>query len=243
MVQNPGFSCPESSSFSTDFFDKASQDFLVEELVNSLLLRNKLMMHQSVMVKEGDQHHFHLRTANVACGPCLVWVWTHFSIADFVVLFLDHIERPTTRLLWWRFPRVCRLLPAAEGCLGMHSIVELSAPQSIALAPFWHTLSACPKCPPKWFGPFLCPSQLRWQIRKWLSDGHCEPTAEPFQCWHQSWKCKAYLTLNHPPHLSCLPQIARAIQKLLFWTWKNLHKHYVTSSKFLLQFFLGWHKI
>ena len=57
-MQNPGFTCPESSSFLTDFVDKLSQDFLVEELVNCLLL-NKLMMHQSMMIKEGDQHHFH----------------------------------------------------------------------------------------------------------------------------------------------------------------------------------------
>ena len=33
----------------------------------------------------------------------------------------------------------------------MHSIVELSAPQSKALASFWHNLSACPKCQPKFF--------------------------------------------------------------------------------------------
>ena len=57
-----------------------------------------------------------------------------------------------------------------------------------------------------------------------------------FQCWHQSWKCKASLTLDQPPHSPCLPQIACAIQKLLFWTWKNLHEHHTTSSKFLSQF-------
>ena len=36
VMQNPGFSCPGSSSFSTDFVDKTSQDFLVEKLVNCL---------------------------------------------------------------------------------------------------------------------------------------------------------------------------------------------------------------
>ena len=52
VMQNPGFSCLESCSFLTDFVDKVSQDFLVEELVNCLPLRNKLIMHQFVMVKE-----------------------------------------------------------------------------------------------------------------------------------------------------------------------------------------------
>ena len=68
-MQNPGFLCPESSSCLTDFVDKMSQDFLVEESVNCLPLRNKLMMHQSVMVKEGDQHHFHLRALHAG----LLW--------------------------------------------------------------------------------------------------------------------------------------------------------------------------
>ena len=65
-MQNPGFLCPGSSSFLTDFADNASWDFLVEELVNCLPLRNKLMMHQSLMVKEDDQHHFHLRTLHAS---------------------------------------------------------------------------------------------------------------------------------------------------------------------------------
>ena len=55
-----------------------------------------------------------------------------------------------------------------------------------------------------------------------VKHGHCEPTAESFRCWYQLWKYKASLTSDHPPHPPCLPQIACAIQKLLFWTWKNL---------------------
>ena len=70
VMQNPGFSCPGSSSFLTDFVDQVSQDFFVEELVNCLPLRNKLMMHQSVMVKEGDRHHFHLRTLHAGLLWC-----------------------------------------------------------------------------------------------------------------------------------------------------------------------------
>ena len=45
---------------------------------------------------------------------------------------------------------------------------------------------------------------------------------------------KASLTSNHPP---CLPQITYDIQKLLIWTWKNLHKHHATSSKSQSLFF------
>ena len=58
-----------SSSFLTNFVDKASQESLVEELVNCLPLRNKLMMHQSVMVKEGDPYLFHLWTLHAG----LLW--------------------------------------------------------------------------------------------------------------------------------------------------------------------------
>ena len=142
VMQNPSFSCPESSLFLMNFVDKMSQNFLV--LVNCLPLMNKLMMHHFLMVKEDDQHHFHLW--NIACGLSLDWARTHFSTDDSAVLFSNHIERPMTHLLWWRFLRVFRLLPSAEGCLCMHSIVEFSAPQSRALAPFWYTPSACPKC-------------------------------------------------------------------------------------------------
>ena len=60
VMQDPSFSCPGSSSFLTNFVDKTSQNFLLKVLVNCLPLRNKLMMHHSLMVKEGDQHHFHL---------------------------------------------------------------------------------------------------------------------------------------------------------------------------------------
>ena len=77
-MQNPGFSCPGSSSFSTDFVDKTSQDFLAEKLVNCLPLRNKLMRHQSVMVKKDDQHHFHLRTLHA--GNVEKFVGTPYSL-------------------------------------------------------------------------------------------------------------------------------------------------------------------
>ena len=60
VMQHPSFSCPESSSFLTNFIDKMSQNFLVKVLVKYLPLRNKFMLHHSLMVKEGDQHHFHL---------------------------------------------------------------------------------------------------------------------------------------------------------------------------------------
>ena len=60
VMQDPSF-----SSFLTNFVDKTSQNFLVKVLVNCLPLRNKLMMHHSLMVKEGDQHHFHLQTFHV----------------------------------------------------------------------------------------------------------------------------------------------------------------------------------
>ena len=62
MMQDLSFSCPGSSLLLTNFVDKMSQNFLVKMLVNCLHLRNKLMMHHSLMVKEGDQHHFHLWT-------------------------------------------------------------------------------------------------------------------------------------------------------------------------------------
>ena len=119
----------------------------------------------------------------------------------------------------------------------IQSLSFLPAPQSRALAPFWYTPSACPKSQPKWCRPFLCPSQLHWQCCELLSDGHCKPTAKPFRCWYPLWKCKAFLTSDHPPYPPCLPQIACAIQKLLFWTWKNLHKHHAASSKSQLLFF------
>ena len=60
VMQDPSFSCPESSLFLMNFVDKTSQNFLVKVLVNCLPLRNKLMMHHFLMIKEGDQHHFHL---------------------------------------------------------------------------------------------------------------------------------------------------------------------------------------
>ena len=59
VMQDPSFSCPGSSLFLTNFVDKVNQNFLVKVLVNCLPLRNKLMMHHSLIVKEGDQHHFH----------------------------------------------------------------------------------------------------------------------------------------------------------------------------------------
>jgi len=60
VMQDLSFSCPGSSLFLTNFVDKTSQNFLVTVLVDCLPLRNKLMMHHSLMVKEGDQHYFHL---------------------------------------------------------------------------------------------------------------------------------------------------------------------------------------
>ena len=45
VMRNPDFSCSGSSLFLINFVDKASQDFFVEELVNCLPLKNKLMMH------------------------------------------------------------------------------------------------------------------------------------------------------------------------------------------------------
>ena len=62
VMQHPSFFCSGSSLFLTNFVDKTSQNFLVKVLVNCLPLMNKLMMHHSLMVKEGDQHHFHLST-------------------------------------------------------------------------------------------------------------------------------------------------------------------------------------
>jgi len=60
VMQDPSFSCSGSSSFLMNFVGTTSQNFLVKVLVDCLPLRNKLMMHNSLMVKEGDQHHFHL---------------------------------------------------------------------------------------------------------------------------------------------------------------------------------------
>ena len=71
MMQIPGFACSRVFSFLTDFVHKASQDFLVKLLIYCLSSRHKLVMYHFVMVKEGDQHHFHLQTLQAG----LLWSW------------------------------------------------------------------------------------------------------------------------------------------------------------------------
>ena len=85
-------------------------------------------MHHFVVVKEGDQHHFHLRLLHAG----LLGSWRRQTTDDFVASSQGHIEKSH---LLMTFPRVCRRLSAAEGCLGTHSLDEVFAPESRASLP------------------------------------------------------------------------------------------------------------
>jgi hypothetical protein len=56
VVQKPGTGRPFARLFPTNCISKALQNGYVDSLINGLALGKKLVMHQTLRVKESDQH-------------------------------------------------------------------------------------------------------------------------------------------------------------------------------------------
>jgi hypothetical protein len=56
VVKKPGTGRPFVRPFSTNCISKALQNGYVDSLIHGLALGKKLMMHQTLRIKESDQH-------------------------------------------------------------------------------------------------------------------------------------------------------------------------------------------
>ena len=207
VMQDPSCPCPGNFSFLMNFFDKMSQNFLVKVLVNCLPSGtnsrctipwwSKKVISITFTCEHCMRAFFGLSEDTLFHWRLLFCFWIILK-DPWLVSCVTFSKNFSSAIICWRMSQ------HAFNCWAFYFSVKSLG---IVLA---HTFCIT-KVSTKMVQIVPLSIPTSWQWRELLRDGHCEPTAEPFRCWYQLWKCKTSLTLDHPPHPPYLPQIACAI--------------------------------